>query len=140
MLWEDTLKQAGFRVTASRRVIIQVLLDSNVPLLPQEILERGRHFHGSLGLVTVYRTLALLAELKLVRRVHCQEGCHGYVVASPGHRHHVICRQCGRAVEFLSGDDVCAFVAQAEAKTGYRVDDHLLQLVGLCPACQAQAA
>lgn len=138
MEWEQLLVQAGFRVTTSRRAVIQVLRAASVPLTPQEILEHGRRFHRSLGLVTIYRTLALLAELGLVQRVHRQDGCHGYVVASPGHRHHIICRQCGRAAEFPGGDDICTLVERVESETGYRVDDHLLQLAGLCPACRRE--
>ncbi|MCX7680560.1 MAG: transcriptional repressor [Anaerolineae bacterium] len=136
MEWEQLLAQAGFRVTTSRRVVMQVLQTAGVPLEPHEILERGRCLHRSLGLVTIYRTLALLTALDLVRRVHRQDGCHGYVIASPGHRHHIICRQCGQATEFPGGDDIHALIERVENETGYRVDDHLLQLAGLCPACR----
>jgi Fur family ferric uptake transcriptional regulator len=92
--------------------------------------------HQNLGLVTVYRTLALLAELNLVRRVHRDNGCHGYVLASPGHRHTLICQGCDQAIEFSGEDDIHALIDRVESETGYQVDDHLLQLSGLCPACR----
>jgi Fur family ferric uptake transcriptional regulator len=136
MKWEQCLSDAGCRVTAPRRAVMQVLQETSAPLQPQEILEQGRRVHGTLGLVTVYRTLALLTELNLVRRVHRENGCHGYVVTSPGHCHHVICQRCGGAAEFSGGDDIHTLVGCVEATTGYRVDDHLLQLFGLCPDCR----
>ena len=43
----------------------------------------------------VYRTLDLLSRLGFVRRIHTEEGCHGRASARLGHRHHLICRQCG---------------------------------------------
>lgn len=117
---------------------MHVLREACVPLLPHEILEQGRRVHRKLGLVTVYRTLALLVELSLVRRVHREDGCHGYLLASPGHRHVLICRGCSRAVEFPGSEDLDMLIGQVKQSTGYQVDGHLLQLEGLCPACQAQ--
>ncbi len=135
--WEQCFADAGCRITASRRAVMRVLMEARSPLLPQEILERGRVAHRRLGLVTVYRTLNLLTELNLVRRVHYEDGCRGYLLTSPGHRHALICQGCGRAVEFPGEDDLYALIGRVEAGTGYRVDDHLLQLFGLCPECQA---
>jgi Fe2+ or Zn2+ uptake regulation protein len=134
--WERRLADAGRRITASRRAVMQVLLETEAPLSPQEILERGGAMHPKLGLVTVYRTVTLLQEMGLVCRVHRSDGCHGYVATSPGHRHHVICRKCGRAAEFPGFEDLNVLILQVEQNTDYRVDDHLLQLFGLCPDCQ----
>ena len=134
--WEQCLADAGCRITAPRRAVMQVLQKASVPLSPREILEQGKRVCRKLGLVTVYRTVNLLAELNLVRRVHREDGCHGYLLASPGHRHALICQCCGRAVEFPGEDDLHALIERVEAGTGYRVDDHLLQLLGLCPDCQ----
>ncbi len=134
--WEDRLTEAGFRITAPRRAVIQVLQEADAPLAPQDILERGGGLHTELGLTTVYRTVALLAELDLVRRVHWSDGCHAYIAASPGHRHHVVCRRCGRTVEFPGSEEVAALIADVERATDYRIEEHLLQLFGLCPLCR----
>ncbi|MDY7080174.1 MAG: Fur family transcriptional regulator [Chloroflexota bacterium] len=134
--WEQSLTDAGCRITASRRAVMQVLAQADAPLSPYEIMRQAQAVHRKLGLVTVYRTLNLLAEMKLVRRIHLDDGCHGYLTASPGHRHALICQSCGRAVEFPGEDDLHTLIGRVEAGTGYRVDDHLLQLFGLCPSCQ----
>ncbi len=135
-MWEETLTQAGCRITLPRRVVMEVLVHTEMPLSPQEIFEQGKGLYLRLGLVTVYRTLELFEAFDLVRRVHREDGCHGYLLASPGHRHVVICQECGRAVEFAGQDDLEALVAQVESKTGYRVESHLLQLFGCCPDCR----
>jgi len=137
--WEQQLAAAGYRVTAPRRAVIAVLAQASSPLLPQEILKRARSRHYDLGLVTVYRTLNVLAKLDLVRRVHRQDGCHGYLPASPGHHHAVICRGCGEAAEFPGADDLERLVDRVEVRTGYAISDHLLQLYGLCPNCSQEA-
>jgi Fur family ferric uptake transcriptional regulator len=138
MSWEQRLSEAGRRITAPRRAVMVVLEQADAPLSPQEILERGGASHSTLGLTTVYRTLALLVELDVARRVHRSNGCQGYIATSPGHRHHVICHTCGRTVEFTGSEDLRGLIGQVEQSTDYRVDDHLLQLFGLCPDCQRE--
>jgi Fe2+ or Zn2+ uptake regulation protein len=138
--WEQRLSNSGFRVTAPRRAIMAVLQASRQPMAPQGIMQRAADACPSLGLVTVYRALALFAELGLVRRVHHADGCHGYLTASPGHHHAILCQCCGRAVEFSGSHDLDVLIARLERETGYQVDEHLLQLVGTCQACRQHDA
>ena len=120
--------------------MVAALGNTAIPLSPQEIWELAEADHPGLGLVTVYRTLVLLEDLGLVRRVHRADGCHAYLPASPGHSHAVICSGCGRATEFSGGDDVRPLIKRVEAATGFTVNSHLLQLSGLCPDCQESGA
>jgi len=136
--WKELLTQAGYRVTEPRCAVMQLLLDSGMPLSPQALFESSRTQRQNLGLVTIYRTLELFEALGLVCRVHLKDGCHGYLPVSPGHHHFVICEHCGVAVEFPGGDDLRMLIADIEAQTGYRVAEHLLQLIGLCPVCKAK--
>jgi Fe2+ or Zn2+ uptake regulation protein len=136
MDWEEQLSQAGWRITTPRRVVMQVLEQAARPLSPQEIHARGHRLHRYLGLVSVYRALAALERAGLVRRVHREDRCNSYVLASPGHHHLLLCRRCGRTVEFPGTEDLSSLIAQVEQQTGFRVEDHLLQLVGLCAPCR----
>ncbi len=136
MVWQSRLASEGLRVTEPRRAVMQVLSEATAPMSPRDIWTQGRQIHAHLGLVTVYRTLALMESLHCVRRVHHEECCTGYLVCSPGHSHTLICRRCGRATDFAGADDLCALIARVELDTGYRVDGHLLQLMGLCPRCK----
>ena len=136
MEWEQVLVDAGCRITAPRRAVMQTLQQAYAPVLPQEILEQGRRLHHKLGLVTVYRTLNLMSRLGVVRRIHRESGCHAYLLASPGDNHLVICDLCGRAAGFRGGDDLDALIGRVEARTGYLANDRLIQLIGRCPVCQ----
>jgi Fur family ferric uptake transcriptional regulator len=130
------LNQQGLRLTRPRRVVMNILQSTPMPLSPQTIFKTAVDSQEEISLVSVYRTLDLLEELSLVRKVHGHDGCHGYVLASPGHHHHIICQQCGRAVEFTGIGDLADVFERIVAETGFDVDDHLLQLYGLCPQCQ----
>ena len=138
--WEQRLVSAGRRITAPRRAVMDVLETADGPLSPRQIQRRAQAMHRDLGLVTVYRTLSTLSQLNLVRRVHCEDGCHAYVLATPGHHHSLVCRACGRTVEFPGYGGLQTLVARVEAETGYQIEDHLLQLFGLCPACKEEQA
>lgn len=136
---EDTiiqqLSQAGHRITQPRLAVIRALLEHDGYASPSEIRERAKRYYPTIGLVTVYRTLDLLSELGFVRRIHAEDGCHSYATANNGHHHHLICRRCGAAIEF-QGCDLSPFLARVSQQTGYAIEDHLLELVGVCSTCQ----
>ncbi len=132
----QALRRAGYRLTRPRQAVLQVLEENDVSLTPQEVYRRGRAIYPQLGLVTVYRTLDLLATLGLARRVHSGRHCQDYVSAGAG-RHHLLCQKCRRVVEFpCSG--LGDLIEQVQQRTGYAITDHLLELSGLCPDCQAR--
>ena len=138
--WRQSLTEAGCRVTGPRQAVAQVLAHSEVPLSPHEILNRAVLTHPPLGLVTVYRTLDLFESLALARRIYLADGCRRYVGASPGHQHSLVCRKCGKTVEFVGSEDLSELMARLEDKTGFEIDGHLLQLDGLCPDCATAEA
>jgi Fe2+ or Zn2+ uptake regulation protein len=131
------LRAHGYKLTPQRLAVLEVIQDGLEHLTPSQVLERGCRIYPRLGLTTVYRTLGVLSDLGLVRRVHLEAKCHGYVAASAGHRHALICQSCNRAVEFPGEEHLEPLIEWIEARTGYRIEDHLLQFSGLCPECQA---
>lgn len=133
---QDKLNRNGHRLTRPRRVVMSILESATIPLSPQTIHQRSVDAQEEIGLVSVYRTLELLTNMALVRRVHGHNDCQGYVMASPGHHHHLVCRTCGIAVEFSGLEDLSPLLDRIEQKTGFAVDEHLLQFYGLCPNCQ----
>lgn len=131
-----SLRASGCRVTRPRLAVARVLLEAQDTLEPEEILERAAELHPNLGLVTVYRTLALLTKLGHVRRIHEPGGCYGYSSASMDHSHHVVCRVCREAVEFPGTEQLRPLINSVARKTGFVIEDHLLELMGVCPDCQ----
>jgi len=131
-----SLRQAGYRLTRPRLAILRVLADSDEGLSPDEIHQRAQQIHRELGLVTVYRTLEILGQLGLARRVHARRHCHEYARAQR-QQHYLVCRRCDRLVEFPC-DGLQELIEELGERTGYVIDAHMLQLTGLCPDCQVQ--
>jgi len=134
--WLAQLRENGYRLTAPRKAVVGVVATSGRALAPAEVFELARERYARLGLVTVYRTLEKLEELGLVQRLHQPQGCQAFVAAVSGHQHLLVCQVCGQVVYFSGeGDRVELLMAEVGGESGYRVDEHWLQLFGLCTDC-----
>jgi Fur family ferric uptake transcriptional regulator len=135
--WLETLLESGYRITAPRRLIVEIMASSPRALSPLEVYDIGRKEYPGLGLVTVYRTLEKLEELKLLQRVHHPAGCNMYLRAAQGHEHFLLCTSCGQA-EYFHGDDLSTLMQTIAKRSGFKIQGHWLQLYGLCSTCQEQ--
>jgi Fe2+ or Zn2+ uptake regulation protein len=133
--WLEQLQENGCRITSPRRAIVTILANSEQALEAVEIFDLSRSDHPRMGLVTVYRTLETLEEMGLVQRVHQAEGCHLYLRAPQGHEHILVCKSC-RRTDYFSGDDLSDLIERTSQNSGYRIEDHWLQFIGLCARCK----
>lgn len=92
-----------------------------------------------IGLTTVYRHLALLADNHRADVVHTADGEAQYRLCGPrdsadpsDHHHHIVCRICGRSVE-VSGPEVEAWADRVAAAAGFTDITHTVELFGRCP-------
>jgi Fur family ferric uptake transcriptional regulator len=133
--WLESLQESGYRLTAPRRAIVSIIANAPRALDAIEIYDQGRVEHPRLGLVTVYRTLEKLEQLDLIQRVHQPEGCNMYMRAPQGHEHLLLCKSCGQ-MEYFSGDDLSKLIEETSRSSGFQIQEHWLQLGGLCANCQ----
>lgn len=136
--WLTLLEENGGRVTAPRRAIVNLLVNAIYAMDPAEIYNVVRKESPKVGLVTVYRTLDLLARMGLVERIHRKDGCHMILRSAQGHEHAVLCTVCGRA-EYISGEDLSGWMERVSLESGFKIQSHWLQLQGLCEDCQKAA-
>lgn len=134
-VWLEQLHENGYRLTDARRAVVETVEKSTRALTPVQVYDMARKKYRALGLVTVYRTLEKLEELHLIQRVHQPQGCQAFISAGAGHQHLLLCQNCGQ-VEFFDGDDLDGLTKAISKKTGYKVNEHWLQLFGLCAACR----
>jgi Fur family ferric uptake transcriptional regulator len=133
------LRKNGYKLTKARQAVIRVLAQNHQKLTAQQILEKGKEEDPRLGLVTVYRTLELLSEIGVAKRLHGDTGCHSYALSEPGeHKHYLICKGCGAVIEFEGYDEIESFLRKLERDTGFQITDHWLQVFGYCPRCRNQ--
>lgn len=133
--WLSALQEHGYRLTGARRAVVEVVAATPRALTPLEVFAAARLSDPALGLVTVYRTLEKLEELQLIQRVHQPQGCQAFIPAGQGHQHLLLCQKCGRAL-FFEGDDLEPLFTSLAQRTGYSIQEHWLQLFGLCQTCR----
>jgi Fur family ferric uptake transcriptional regulator len=133
--WLSKIKASGYKLTGPRYSVVEILAHTDKALTTLEIYNQAHGQYPSIGLVSVYRTLEKLEQLGLIQRVHQKEKCQAYIGAPQGHEHLLVCHSCGR-VNFFRGDDLNILVNVVEEKSGYLIQEHWLQLVGICKECQ----
>lgn len=130
------LDDAGYRLTDARRSIAELIAGRAGHFTAADLVADARRRRLGIGRATIFRTLDVLAELHAVERLDLPNGDHAYVACEPVHHHHIVCSNCGQSRDI---DDAGwrAVVRDIERRSGYRIDDHRLELFGRCPDCQA---
>ena len=136
----SVLKQRGYKLTPQRRAVLGVINRSRGHLTPAAVYEKVRQQYPKIGLVTVYRTLELLARLGFICEVHSGDSSRSYLLRrSSGHHHHLICSGCDKVIDF-NDCNLAETETRIAESTGFRVDSHLVEFVGRCSECLAGAA
>ena|SRR4028119_2509557 len=120
------MRGGGYKATPQRTAVLRALAEEQ-----HQNLEEIRARCPEVGLVTVYRTLDLLSELGIVRRLDLGDGAR-YELAED-HHHHMICESCGYISEF----DRCPLDPEMlTTEEGFEVRSHSVEVYGRCASCR----
>ncbi len=131
----EILSQHGYRMTGPRKAVVTTVLRRSRPFTAEQIVADLRRTDPGLGRATVYRTLEILASVDVLTRLLQPGGQPAYVVGLPGHRHHLVCSECGTTVAFTSCP-IDNLVGDLSRDTDFAIHGHLLEVFGICPSCQ----
>lgn len=121
-------------MTRQRRAVLECVLQADEHPSADEIYEIVRRTVPRVSLGTIYRTLAVLSELGLIRELDLVGQPKRFDGALTPH-YHVRCAECDHLADLpLSLDP--GLVGRAQELTGYRITGHHLEFVGLCPKCR----
>ncbi len=128
----------GMRTTRQRTAVLRALEADDEFRTAQEWHEALRRNDEAVGLTTVYRTLAALAQNGAVDSIVGEDGEARYRRCDARtHHHHLVCRTCGACVE-LSAEDVEVWADAVARAHGYAEVSHTVEIFGICPSCRAQ--
>lgn len=131
------LEQNNRRKTPERYAILDAVYDFAGQFSLDELGDRlCSNYHFLVSRATLYNTLRLFVELRLVVRHRFQgaaryEACYDKV----GHSHQ-ICTQCGKVTEIRAAEINEA--VDAIHLRRFRKDGFALYIYGICSACQAK--
>lgn len=132
----ELLRRHGIRPTPSRARILELLSAEENDATAQKIHAALRSEGETIGLATVYRTLALLSEQGLIDTLAHVPGELCYRLCSEGHHHHLVCSSCHRVVE-LTGCNLDSLLEDVGARHGFTVTEHAFEVTGICTRCRA---
>ena len=131
-----TLRQHGYKLTTQRLKVLSIIFLCQDHLTPAAIHERVHLEHPEISLVTIYRTLTILAKLGLLCKVHAGGNYRSYLIRSPSeHHHHLICSDCSAVINFTYCD-FSELEQKLSRETGFKIGGHLLEFLGQCQNCQ----
>ena len=136
-IFSDYLEKKLLRYTQERRCILKEVFAIHGHFEADELyLKLRQNSDHRISRATVYRTLPLLEESGLIRRVAFVDK-HTHYENVYGHKHHehLICLKCGKVTDFYkkSLEDALEIVAK---ENEFESVAHKLEITGYCKDCQ----
>jgi Fur family transcriptional regulator, ferric uptake regulator len=133
----DLLRRKGVRPTRQRLAVLAELADEPNDATAQELWRRLHdRSDSSLGLATVYRTLAVLRENDVIDALSHHGGELCYRLCAETHHHHLVCVSCHRVIE-IDECDLDDWIDRVASRSGFAATEHRLEIEGLCSDCRA---
>jgi Fur family ferric uptake transcriptional regulator len=126
----DRLEAKGLRMTGQRRVVAQVLQDSDDHPDVEEVYSRAQVIDDGISIATVYRTVKLFEEAGILEKLEFGDGRARYEDAERDHHDHLIDLNSGEVIEFVDAE-IEALQERIAAKLGYELKGHRLELYGV---------
>ena len=120
---------AGLRITKPRRIILEILHDTEGHPDAAQIFERAVARDSRISLATVYRTMKALEESGAIQRHAFAGGPARFEQAPAAHHDHLIDLDTGEVIEFASAR-IEALQEEIAARLGYEIVHHRLELYG----------
>ena len=129
---------APTRESAKREAVRRALARADGFVSAQQLHLQINGDGQSIGLATVYRHLAALAEQGDADTVSVATGQLFRTCRRRGtHHHHLICETCGTAVDVDPPDE--DWIRAAALEHGFTVTRHLIEVFGHCRECPDDA-
>jgi Fur family ferric uptake transcriptional regulator len=123
------------RRTRQRQVVLEVVRSTMDHPTADWIHRQARRRLPRIGLGTVYRNLNQLAAEGVIREIHAG-GHPARFDGNTGRHYHIRCLGCGRVNDLPMSVDT-RLEEEAARAMSYRILGHHVEVLGLCPLCQA---
>jgi Fur family ferric uptake transcriptional regulator len=136
---EDFMRSRGFKLTGSRRKVIEKLLSVKGHVGADELIEFLRRDRTPVSKATVYRTLALVSQSGLIDGHDFDGNKRVYEpMVGRAHHDHMYCIACGKVIEFEE-EAIERLQERVVQRHKFTPVYHSHKIFGYCEACAAQA-
>jgi Fur family peroxide stress response transcriptional regulator len=131
----SSLRQEGFRITPQRVAILDYLLKTDDHPSAEYIHKIIRKKYPMVSLSTVYKTLDLLKEKKLVNEIEV-DGESRFDAQTDAHIN-LVCMKCGK-IDDVDEDSLNEIQNRAAKKSKYLILKGSFELFGYCNNCKSK--
>lgn len=137
---KDALRESGHRLTPQRVLVWDVLRRAeDRHLSAEEIYHEVQKILPTFNVASVYRTLALLAELGLAKETRLADGPAVWEVAHDHRHHHLVCRVCG-SITHHEEPALSQVAVHLLEHHGFSAEALDLVVTGVCLTCRERKA
>lgn len=130
------LNSKNLKLTPERKTVLQEIFLHPGHLEAESLWHNLRKKNKRASRATIYRTLELLVDSGMVRKVDLGHG-HSHFEHVLGHAHHehMICLKCGKVIEF-SDKRIERSMKKLCEKDAFEHTSHCFQIFGYCKDCR----
>jgi len=127
-------KEKGLKLTPQRKVIFDILAESNRHLTVDDIYQKARTVYPMLSPATVYRNVEQMVDAGLLTHLELSGASMRYDTNLDEH-HHFVCDKCGKVFDLYLKDFSYEVDSEKSHLDDVRVDSKQLYLHGACGEC-----
>ena len=135
-IFEDFLETKGLKSTQQRDLVVREALGSLGHFNADELWIKVQKKNKRVSKATIYRTLQLLTQSRLIEPRDFEQG-KLYYEQMVNHRHHdhLICLECGKITEFENAE-IERLQEEIAKQYHFTITSHSHKMYGICSGCQ----
>jgi Fe2+ or Zn2+ uptake regulation protein len=130
----ERVRARGWRMSAQRRVVAEVLRGDHVHMTAEEVFERAHARLDEISQATVYNTLRELVAMGELRVLLGDDGLKRYDPNVLEPHHHLLCSRCQRMLDVHPSGVEQVELAERE-RHGFVLEAVEVVFRGRCPEC-----
>lgn len=130
----ESLKANKLKVTPQRLAIYTYLMNTTSHPTVETIYNDLKNDFPTMSLATVYKTVASLRDVHLVKEFNVSEDSNRYDANTDFHSH-VICKKCHNVFDYFGNIDIQKNIQELQELSGFKIDAYDINFYGVCEKC-----
>ncbi len=131
----ENLKANKLKVTPQRLAIYTYLMNTTSHPTVETIYNDLKEDFPTMSLATVYKTVASLRDVHLVKEFNVGEDSNRYDANTDSHSH-LICTKCHNVYDYYGDIDITENINEIQKLSGFKIDACDINFYGICENCK----